>query len=98
VEVTIQSYRHRYRNAPGDPAYDEIELQLAAQLRITVPTITLQGEADGVQPAETSAGHARFFSGAYERRVLPRVGHNPPAEAPGGFARAILDLMDRAEL
>lgn len=97
VAVTIQSYRHRYGNAAGDPAYDDIERRLAAQPKIAVPTVALHGEADGVQPPETSAGHARHFTGPYERRVLPRVGHNIPAEAPDAFAGAILQLTKTAE-
>jgi pimeloyl-ACP methyl ester carboxylesterase len=89
VAVTIQSYRHRYGSAPGDPALDEIERRLAAQPKITVPAIALQGEADGVLGPELSQGHAR-----YERRVLPRIGHNPPQEAPGAFADAVLALLN----
>ena len=92
VAVTIQSYRHRYGSAPGDPALDEIERRLAAQPKITVPAIALQGEADGVLGPELSQGHARQFTGRYERRVLPRIGHNPPQEAPGAFADAVLAL------
>jgi pimeloyl-ACP methyl ester carboxylesterase len=93
VAVTIHSYRHRYRNAPGEPSLDDIEQRLAARPRITVPTIALQGEADGVHPPESSAKHAAFFAGAYERRLLPRIGHNLPQEDPRGFADAILDVM-----
>ncbi|HET9617596.1 MAG TPA: alpha/beta hydrolase, partial [Pseudolabrys sp.] len=93
VAVTIQSYRHRYGNAPGDPALDEIERRLAAQPKITVPTIALQGEADGVLGPELSAGHTRQFTGRYERRVLPRIGHNSPQEAPDAFADAVLGLL-----
>jgi pimeloyl-ACP methyl ester carboxylesterase len=92
VAVTIQSYRHRYGNAPGDPALDDIERRLAAQPAIGVPTIALQGEADGVLGPELSAGHAKQFSAHYERRVLPRIGHNPPQEAPNAFADAVLAL------
>jgi pimeloyl-ACP methyl ester carboxylesterase len=94
VAVTIQSYRHRYGSAPGDPALDEIERRLAAQPKITVPAIALQGEADGVLRPELSQGHARQFTGRYERRVLPRIGHNPPQEAPGAFADAVLALLN----
>jgi pimeloyl-ACP methyl ester carboxylesterase len=94
VAVTIQSYRHRYGNASGDPALDEIERRLAAQPKITVPAIALQGEADGVLGPELSQGHARQFTGRYERRVLPRIGHNPPQEAPGAFADAVLALLN----
>ena len=93
VDVTIQSYRHRYGNAPGDPAYDDIERKLAAQPPITVPAIALQGEADGVQPPSAFAAHDGKFTGPFERRVLPRVGHNPPQEAADAFAGALLELI-----
>jgi pimeloyl-ACP methyl ester carboxylesterase len=53
----------------------------------------LQGEADGVHPPESSAHHAAFFAGRYERRVLPRIGHNPPQEDPASFVAAVLELM-----
>src|ERR1700736_4823447 len=71
VDVVIQSYRHRYGNAPGDPALEPIEQRLAAQPKITVPTIVLHGAADGVGPPENSEHHARLFSSRYERRVIP---------------------------
>jgi pimeloyl-ACP methyl ester carboxylesterase len=93
VAVTIHSYRHRYGNAAGDPALDEIERRLAQQPKIKVPTIALQGDADGIHPPESSAHHAAFFAGPYERRVLPRIGHNPPQEDPKSFAAAVLELM-----
>lgn len=92
VAVTIQSYRHRYGFAPGDPALEAVERQLVPQPRITVPTIALQGEADGVWPPESSDHHGTFFTGPYRRRLLPGVGHNPPREAPQAFADAILEL------
>jgi pimeloyl-ACP methyl ester carboxylesterase len=92
VEVVVHSYRHRYGYAPGDPALEGIEARLAAQPRIGVPVIAPHGASDGVGPLATSAGHARHFSGPYERRVIPLAGHNPPQEAPGAFARAVLDL------
>jgi pimeloyl-ACP methyl ester carboxylesterase len=93
VAVTIQSYRHRFGYAPGDPALEAVEKRLAARPKIAVPTIALQGEADGVAPPQGSERHAAFFSGPYERRVIPKVGHNPPQEAPAVFAQAILELV-----
>jgi pimeloyl-ACP methyl ester carboxylesterase len=93
VAVTIHSYRHRYGNAPGDPKLEEIEQRLAQQPKIMVPTIALQGEADGVHPPESSARHAAFFTGPYQRRVLPRIGHNPPQEDPKTFADAVIEMM-----
>jgi len=93
VAVTIHSYRHRHGNAADDPALQHIERALAAKPEITVPTIALQGDADGVLPTEASESHATFFTGPYVRRVLPRVGHNPPQEAPQAFADAVLELV-----
>ncbi len=96
VDVTIQSYRHRFGYAPGDPALEPIEQKLAAQPKIAVPTIALQGEVDGVAPPAASEHHHRFFTGPFTRRVLPRVGHNPPAEAPRAFADTVLELAGKA--
>jgi pimeloyl-ACP methyl ester carboxylesterase len=93
VEVVIHSYRHRYGLVPGDPAVQDTERRLEAQPKIGVPTICMDGGADGVRAPEGSAGHERHFSGRYERRVVPRVGHNIPQEAPREFARAVLDLL-----
>jgi pimeloyl-ACP methyl ester carboxylesterase len=96
VAVTIHSYRHRYGFVPGDPALEAIERRLAARPRIAVPTIALQGEADGVGPPAASEGHARFFTGPYERHLLAKIGHNPPQEAPQAFADAVLQLLGNA--
>jgi pimeloyl-ACP methyl ester carboxylesterase len=93
VAVTIQSYRHRFGFAAGDQALQAVEQRLAAQPKIAVPAIALQGEADGVQPPEASAGHGAFFSGPFAHRVLPRIGHNPPQEAPKVVAESILELV-----
>jgi pimeloyl-ACP methyl ester carboxylesterase len=93
VAVTIHSYRHRFGYTPGDPALEEIERRLTAQPKIAVPTVALQGEADGVHPPEASEKHAVHFTGPYKRLVLPGIGHNPPQEAPQAFADAILGLM-----
>jgi pimeloyl-ACP methyl ester carboxylesterase len=93
VAVTIQSYRHRYGRAPGDPVLEPIESRLAPQPKIAVPTIALQGEADGVHPPESSAKHEKHFTGPYERRLLPGIGHNPPQEAPQVFANTVLDVI-----
>ncbi|GJD46731.1 Epoxide hydrolase A [Methylobacterium cerastii] len=95
VDVSIHSYRHRYGAAPGDPAVAEIEAGLAKRPTIAVPSITLQGEMDGVTVAEGSAGHARYFTGPYDRRVLANVGHFLPHEAPEPHVRAVLELMGR---
>lgn len=92
VEVVIQSYRHRYGYAPGDPALEPIERRLAALPPIAVPTIAMHGAGDGVAPVESTERHARHFMGGYERRVVPVCGHNLPQEAPEAVAAAVLDL------
>lgn len=92
VDVTIQSYRHRYGNAPGDPALESIEQQLAAQPPIPVPTIVLQGDANGVVPEMWTAYRSRF-TGRAEQRAIAGVGHAIPAEAPDAVAKAVLDLI-----
>ena len=93
VDVTIQSYRHRFMNAPGDPAYEALETALAAQPPITVPAIVPHGEADGVTPPETSAADARHFTAHYERRLVPVAGHFLSREAPEEVVRAVRDLL-----
>jgi len=92
VEVVIQSYRHRYDLAPGDPGLQPIEDRLAVQPPITVPTIVLHGQCDGVSPPQSSDGHARFFTGLYQRRVVPIAGHFLPQEAPGAVVDALREL------
>jgi pimeloyl-ACP methyl ester carboxylesterase len=95
VDVVIHSYRHRYGAAPGDPAVAAIEARLAQRPSIAVPSITLQGAVDGVNLVEGSAGHARYFTGPYDRRVLPNVGHLLPHEAPEPHVRAVLEMLRR---
>jgi len=93
VAVVIHSYRHRFALVPGDPTVEDTERRLAARPPITVPAITLHGGDNGVSPAASSERHARHFTGAYERRVVPGVGHNLPQEAPREFAAAVLSLV-----
>ena len=93
VDVVIQSYRHRYGYAAGDPALAGIEAELARQPKITVPTINLHGGHDGVGPVSDRDGRAHFFTASYERRVLPGIGHNVPQEAPVATVAALGDLM-----
>jgi pimeloyl-ACP methyl ester carboxylesterase len=89
----IHSYRHRYANAAGDPELESFEARLADKPKISAPAIVLQGENDQVNPPSTSEGHAEQFAGQYERRLLPNVGHCPPAEAPHKVAQAIEDVF-----
>lgn len=92
VAVTIQSYRHRYAMAAGDPALDDLERRLALQPSIAAPTIVLHGAEDGVMPPELSAHAHTHFTGAYDRRVVPVAGHFLPREAPETVVSAILAL------
>ena len=93
VEVVIHSYRHRYGYVAGDPAMAGIEARLARQPTIGVPSINLHGGHDGVGPVPEKDSQARFFTGPYDRRVLPRIGHNVPQEAPGDTVVALRQLM-----
>ncbi len=93
VAVVIQSYRHRYGYAEGDPALEPIEQALEAQPAISVPTIALWGDDDGVTPLPAEDAHAAHFTGGYERRVLPGVGHNIPQEDPRAVIAAVLALL-----
>jgi len=93
VAVTIQSYRHRYGNAPGDPALEDLERRLAEQPPITVPAIVLHGACDGVGPARGSESHARHFTARYERRVVPVAGHFLSRETPDAVVTAVRELL-----
>ena len=95
VDVVVQSYRHRFGLAPGDPALAGIEQRLAGQPAIAVPTVVLHGDDDGVDPALRSEQQGRHFTGPYTRQVVPGAGHNLPQEAPGSFALAVLGLLSR---
>ena len=94
VEVVIQSYRHRHRAALGDPALEAIEQRLAARPPISVPTLVLHGACDGVDPPANSEPHAARFTGRYERRVVPTVGHFLPREAPEQVVAAVQNLLN----
>jgi pimeloyl-ACP methyl ester carboxylesterase len=93
VDVVIHSYRHRYGLAEGDPRYADIERRLAALPPIAVPTVTLDGAGDGVAPATDGSRNASKFTGRRVHRVVPRVGHNLPQEAPEAFAAAVMELV-----
>jgi pimeloyl-ACP methyl ester carboxylesterase len=92
VDVVIQSYRHRFGYAPGDPDLEGVEQRLAALPPITVPTIAIHGLDDGVGARPNPDGQARFFTGGIEHRMLPGVGHDAPQEAPAAVVEAVLAL------
>ena len=93
VDVVIHSYRHRYGLAEGDPRYAELERHLAAQPMITVPAITLDGDADGVAPPTDGSSSAAKFSNRRAHHVVPHAGHNLPQEEPEAFAAAVTELI-----
>jgi len=97
VEVVIHSYRHRHRNAPGDPALDPIEARLALRPPISVPTIVLHGAADGVDRPANSDTAAAHFTGPYRREVVPVAGHFLPRETPEAVVGALRELLARPE-
>ena len=94
VEVVIHSYRHRFGLVPGDPAYADIEAQLATEPQIRVPSITFDGADDGVRPIADASKDARHFSGPRSHRIVPGSGHNMPQERPRVFADAVLELLE----
>jgi pimeloyl-ACP methyl ester carboxylesterase len=96
VDVTIQSYRHRYGNAPGDPAYDDLEVRLSGQPAISVPTIVLHGEDDGVGAPANSIPRDRLLTGLMERRLIPRAGHFLSRENPDDVVAAVVRLAGTA--
>ena len=95
VPVVIHSYRHRYRNAPGEPRFDAIERRLAERPRIEVPSVILHGRDDGVDPPARSDKHPALFPAGTERRVIPDAGHFLPREQPGAVVDALRSLLDR---
>jgi pimeloyl-ACP methyl ester carboxylesterase len=93
VAVVIHNYRWRLSLAKGETQYDELERRLAAAPVIGVPTITLEGDANGA-PHPEPAAYAAKFSGKYQHRLITGgIGHNLPQEAPDAFARAVLDAV-----
>ena len=92
VSIVIHNYRWRLGLAQGEPQYDELEQRLAASPNITVPTITLEGDANGAPHPEPES-YAKKFSGKYAHRTINGgVGHNLPQEAPQAFHQAIRDV------
>jgi pimeloyl-ACP methyl ester carboxylesterase len=93
VDIVIHSYRHRYGLAASDPRYADIQRRLTALPPITVPAITLDGEADGVAAATDGTASAAKFTGRRIHRLVPRAGHNLPQEAPDAFVDAVMELI-----
>ena len=92
VAIVIHNYRWRLGLADGEPKYDDLEKRLAEVPVITVPTITLEGDANGAPHPDPSA-YAKKFSGKYQHRLIKGgIGHNLPQEAPQAFAEAVVDV------
>jgi pimeloyl-ACP methyl ester carboxylesterase len=92
VSIVIHNYRWRLGLAEGEPKYDDLEKRLAEFPVIRVPTITLQGDADGA-PRPDPSFYAKKFSGKYSHRIIKGgIGHNLPQEAPQAFAQAVVDV------
>jgi len=92
VAIAVHNYRWRQGLADGERRYDDLEKRLAASPTITVPAITMEGDANGAPHPEPSA-YAAKFTGKYEHRnVSGGIGHNLPQEAPEAFAKAVIDV------
>jgi len=92
VSIVIHNYRWRLGLAEGESKYDDLEKRLAEFPVINVPTITLQGDADGA-PRPDPSSYAKKFSGKYSHRLIQGgIGHNLPQEAPQAFAKAVVDV------
>jgi pimeloyl-ACP methyl ester carboxylesterase len=92
VQIVIHNYRWRLGLAEGEPKYDEFEKRLAAAPIIVVPSITLEGDANGA-PHPDASSYAKKFSGKYTHRIVSGgVGHNLPQEAPEAFAKAVIEV------
>ena len=94
VAIVIHNYRWRLGLAEGEPKYDDLEKRLAEAPVITVPTITMEGDANGAPHPEPSA-YAKKFSGKYAHRTIKGgIGHNLPQEAPQAFAEAVIEVAE----
>jgi pimeloyl-ACP methyl ester carboxylesterase len=95
VDIVIHNYRWRLALADGEPGYGDAEARLAQAPDITVPTVTLEGDANGA-PHPEPAAYAAKFTGSYAHRTIGGgVGHNLPQEAPEAFAAAVIELGGR---
>jgi pimeloyl-ACP methyl ester carboxylesterase len=93
VSIVMHNYRWRLGLAEGEPQYDDLEKRLAKGPNIAVPTITLEGDANGA-PHPEPASYAKRFSGKYAHRTINGgIGHNLPQEAPQAFAQAVIDVV-----
>jgi pimeloyl-ACP methyl ester carboxylesterase len=92
-DITLHSYRVRWGEADKDPRYRDIDRRAKAAQTISVPTLMIQGGADGVTLADTTDGKEKHFAGGYQRHVLDGVGHFPTREAPDAVNRLLIDFL-----
>jgi pimeloyl-ACP methyl ester carboxylesterase len=92
VDIVIHNYRWRLSLADGEPQYAELERKLALGPVISVPTITLDGDSDGVAPASDGTSYAAKFPSRRLHRIIKGAGHNLPQEAPQAFADAVIEV------
>ena len=92
VDVVIHSYKHRFGIVTGDPKFNKIEQGLSNQPIISVPSITIDGETDGVSELSNISKIKQKFSAHVRHQILPNTGHNVPQEDPKNFSRAVLEL------
>ncbi|MBW8688326.1 alpha/beta fold hydrolase [Chitinophaga rhizophila] len=97
TKIVIDNYRWRLGISKGEPKYDALEKKLASRPVITVPTVTLEGDANGA-PHPNPAGYVKLFSGKYAHHTITGgIGHNLPQEAPQAFADAIVEVSSFAK-
>ncbi|MDC3140672.1 alpha/beta hydrolase [Alphaproteobacteria bacterium] len=92
VDVVVHSYKHRFGIVAGDPKFDLIEKDLSKQPKISVPSITIDGETDGVSELSNISKIKQKFLAHVRHQVLAKTGHNVPQEDPKNFSKAVLEL------
>ena len=92
VDVVVHSYKHRFGIVAGDPKFNLIETDLSKQPIISVPSITIDGETDGVSGLSNTSKIKQKFSAHIRHQILPNTGHNIPQEDPKNFSKAVLEL------
>ncbi|TGT75581.1 alpha/beta hydrolase [bacterium M00.F.Ca.ET.159.01.1.1] len=93
LAITLSNYRGRWRDEPRDPRYDPLHQKIASTEQLGVPTLMIQGGADGTVLAKSTEGKDKYFTGSYRRIVLDDVGHFPTREAPAAVAGAIMEHL-----
>ena len=92
-DITWHSYSVRWGEADKDPRYAELDRHTSTAQSISVPTLMIQGGADAVTLPESTEGKDKYFTGGYDRRVIPNAGHFPAREAPEAVSKLLLDFL-----